>query len=129
MADGSPQTLRIEPRDGLVTLRLDRPPGNAIGPGLVAALLAAFDRIQTDGSIRGMLLASAHPRIFCPGLDLLELYPLDRPAMESFLRDFCLCYRRLFTLSRPVVAAMAGHAVAGGFVLGLAADHRVFASS
>ena len=129
MADISAlETLRFESAGGIVTLRLDRPHGNAINPGLVTDLLAAFDRIESDDSVRGVLLASAHPRIFCPGLDLQELYPLDRPALETFLRSFCLCYRRLFTLTKPVVAALAGHAVAGGFVLALAADHRVLAS-
>ena len=121
------ETLRIELADGCATLRFDRPHGNAINPGLVADLLAAFDWIESDESVRGVLLASAHPRVFCPGLDLLELYPLDRPTLEAFLRDFCLCTRRLFKLARPVVAAVAGHAVAGGCVFALAADHRVLA--
>src|SRR6185369_9186649 len=72
-----------------------------------------------------VLLASAHPKLFSPGLDLVSLYEYDRPAMESFLGKFAATIWSLYDLRKPVVAAIAGHAVAGGCVLALTADYRV----
>ncbi|PYT07635.1 MAG: hypothetical protein DMF49_07535 [Acidobacteria bacterium] len=118
-------TLRFEREADFVTLRLDRPHGNAINAEMVEELSRALAEIERDPGLRGALLASAHPRIFCPGLDLLELAPLGWDEMSGFLDRFCDCYRRLFSFPKPVVAAIAGHAVAGGCLLSLCADYRV----
>jgi enoyl-CoA hydratase/carnithine racemase len=75
--------------------------------------------------VHGVLLASAHPKLFCPGLDLVSLVELDRPAMDRFMRLFSDMVAALYALPKPVVAAIGGHAVAGGCILALAADYRV----
>jgi enoyl-CoA hydratase len=110
--------------NGLLTIRLKRAHGNAINGELVEALIDACARVESDASVRGVLLAAAG-KLFCPGLDLVELSRLDRPAMERFFERFNACILRWYTLEKPVVAALQGHAVAGGCVLALAADWRV----
>jgi enoyl-CoA hydratase len=118
-------TLTIE-RDGpLATLRLGRDHGNAINEALVEDLHAALDELAADRAARGLLLASAHSKIFCPGLDLRELFLLDRERMTRFVGRFCDMYRKLYEFPKPVAAALRGHAVAGGCVLALCADWRV----
>jgi enoyl-CoA hydratase len=117
--------IRIERQGRLVALRLDRERGNAIDEAMVAALGTACAEIAADDGVRGVLLASAHPKLFCPGLDLVSLAEYDRPAMERFLARFEEATIGLFALRKPVVAAVAGAAVAGGCVLALTADHRV----
>jgi enoyl-CoA hydratase len=105
-------------------LRLARDHGNAINHDLVEALIAALAEAEADASVRGVLLASTG-KIFCPGLDLQELLLLDRPGMERFMKRFSTAVLALYTFPKPVVAAMHGHALAGGCVLGLCADWRV----
>jgi enoyl-CoA hydratase len=117
--------VRIERNGDLAVLRFDKARGNAIDEPFVEALAAAVREVEGDGSIRGVLLASAHPKLFCPGLDLVALIEYDRAAMERFLARFLDLTRSLFALGKPVVAALSGHAVAGGCVLALAADHRL----
>jgi enoyl-CoA hydratase len=117
--------LRVERREGLVVLRLDKPRGNALDEPLVEALAAAADDIASDDATRGVLLASGHPKLFCPGLDLVALAEYDRPAMERFFGRFEEAMIGLFALRQPVVAAVAGAAVAGGCILALTADYRV----
>ncbi|MBI5478496.1 MAG: enoyl-CoA hydratase/isomerase family protein [Deltaproteobacteria bacterium] len=120
--------LRIE-RDGDLELwRLDKPRGNAIDEPLVMELLAACDRAAADESVHGVLLASAHEKLFCPGLDLVALSGNDRAAMERFVRRFGRLIVTLYGFPKPVVAALAGHAVAGGCILALGADWRVLRS-
>src|SRR5262245_14993966 len=105
-------------------LRLTRDHGNAINHDLVEALIGALSEAEADHAVRGVLLASTG-KIFCPGLDLQELILLDRPGMERFMTRFSTAVLALYTFPKPVVAAMHGHALAGGCVLGLCADWRV----
>jgi enoyl-CoA hydratase len=117
--------VRIETRGDLAVLRLDKARGNAIDEPLVDALHEAGRSLGADAGVRGVLLASAHPSMFCPGLDLLRLIEYDRSAMESFMLRFAETVWALYGLPKPVVAAVGGHAVAGGCILALTADYRV----
>jgi enoyl-CoA hydratase len=123
MAD--PAGVRVEPRGDLAVLRLDKPRGNAIDEPLVDALREAVRALGADPAVRGVLLASAHPKLFCPGLDLVTLIDYDRAAMQRFMRRFAEAVWALHGLAKPVVAAVGGHAVAGGCILALTADYRV----
>lgn len=117
--------VRIE-RDGrLAVLRLDKPRGNAIDEPLVEALAAAAAELARDDAVQGVLFASAHPKLFCPGLDLVALADYDRGSMERFMTAFSVAVWALYGLPKPVVAAVSGAAVAGGCILALTADHRV----
>ncbi len=120
------QTLETSAADGLVTVRLNRAHGNAINLDLVDELTATFRRLESDDSVRGVRLAAAG-KLFSPGLDLQELIELQRPEMARFLERFNACILSLYTFSKPLVAAIHGHAIAGGCVLTLTADWRVLA--
>ena len=118
------KTITLEVDRGLATIRLGREHGNAINGELVDDLTKEIGRVEADPELRGVLLA-ASGKLFCPGLDLQELITLDRPAMESFLGRFNACILALYTFSKPMVAQIHGHAIAGGCVLSLTADWRV----
>jgi len=77
--------VRVERHGPLAILRLDKARGNAIDEPMTEALLAAVAAVASDDSARGVLLASAHSKLFCPGLDLVALVEYDRPAMERFI--------------------------------------------
>ena len=116
---------RVE-RDGrLAVLRLDKPRGNAIDEPLVEALAGAAAELARDDGVRGVLLASGHPKLFCPGLDLVALAEYDRASMGRFMSSFAVAVWALYGLPKPMVAAVSGAAVAGGCILALTADHRV----
>jgi enoyl-CoA hydratase len=112
--------------DGAVAIyRLNKPRGNALDEPLIEELTAAFEEAARDDALRGVLLASAHPTLFCPGLDLKALIDYDRAAMERFAGKFTAMLRILYGFPKPLVAAVGGHAVAGGCLLALTADWRV----
>jgi enoyl-CoA hydratase/carnithine racemase len=112
-------------REGAIgVVRLERAHGNAIEDGLVESLVATLAEAESDPAIGGVLL-TAGGKIFCPGLDLQDLFPLDREAMERFMRRFSAAVLTLYTFPKPVVAVVHGHALAGGCVLALCADWRV----
>ena len=118
-------TLRVEATGGIAVVRLDKARGNAIDEPLVRDLSEAARALGGDPSVRGVLLLSAHPKVFCPGLDLVTLVELDRRAMERFMLAFAEMVWALYALPKPMVAGVGGHAVAGGCILALTADHRV----
>ncbi|HLA78619.1 MAG TPA: enoyl-CoA hydratase/isomerase family protein [Vicinamibacteria bacterium] len=118
-------TVRFERNGNLAILRLDKARGNAIDDPLVADLLAACREAEKDDSLRGLLLASANPKLFCPGLDLISLIEYDRPSLAAFMGRFADLVWALYELRKPLVAAVNGHAVAGGCILALTADFRV----
>jgi len=117
--------VQIERQGTLAVLRLAKARGNAIDEPLVEELAAAAAELARDPGVRGVLLASGHPKIFCPGLDLVSLAEYDRPSMERFMTSFAVAVWALYGLPKPVVAAVSGAAVAGGCILALTADHRV----
>lgn len=118
------QAVTVDIEDGLGLVRIGRPHGNAINDDVVDGLITACQELDGDPAVRGMLLA-ASGKLFCPGLDLRELIDYDRPAMERFVARFNACVLVLYTFAKPMVAALHGHAVAGGCVISLTADWRV----
>jgi enoyl-CoA hydratase len=117
--------IRLEKSGGLVTARFDKARGNAIDEPFTQELLDVARQLGADPGVRGVLLASAHPKLFSPGLDLVTLAEYDRAAMERFMRLFAEAVWALYALPKPVVAAVGGHAVAGGCIVALTADFRV----
>ena len=117
-------TVRTEIDDGVAILTLDRSHGNAINDAMVSGLLDAFHMCEDDPRARVVVL-TARGKIFCPGLDLQELFPLDRPALTRFMERFGACVLNMYAFSKPVIAVLSGHALAGGCVLALTADWRI----
>jgi enoyl-CoA hydratase len=117
-------TVTLEVTGGLATMRMARDHGNAINGELCDDLLAACRAAAEDPGIRGLMFAGGG-KLFCPGLDVLELIELDRPAMEDFVRRLNACVLGLYTFPKPMVARLHGHTIAGGCVLALTADWRV----
>ena len=111
---------------GVALLRLELGRGNAIDPAFIPALHAALDEAAGAGA-RAVVL-TGKGRVFCGGLDLVALDALDRAGMDRFLVDFDGLFRRLFAFERPTVAAVNGHALAGGCILAMACDRRVMAA-
>jgi enoyl-CoA hydratase/carnithine racemase len=117
--------IRRETQGALAVWRLDKARGNAIDESLVEELQQVCAEVEADGSVRGVLFASANPKLFCPGLDLVALVEFDRPRLERFMRSFGRMLSALYGLRKPMLVAVSGHAVAGGCILALTADWRV----
>src|SRR2546427_11596418 len=113
--------MRIE-RDGEVALiRLENGKANAIGPSFLDRLEAPPGQ---PGDARAAVI-TGQGSAFSAGLDLPTLVDLDRVRMRAFVLRFETAMMRVFELPIPLVAAVNGHAVAGGCVLALQADVRI----
>lgn len=96
---------------------------NAMNDEFFSDLQAAMVELQSAEALPVVLTGSG--RCFCAGLDLRELYDLDRTTLSAFVDRLDQTVLAWFTLPRPTVAAVNGHAIAGGCVLALACDVRV----
>ena len=106
-------------------LRLNRPPVNALTPELLSTLREAISSAGRDG-VRALVL-SGTPGRFSAGLDVPILLGLQPPAIEKLWHELYAVMQTIAASPLPIVAAITGHAPAGGTVLALFCDWRVAA--
>lgn len=114
---------RIDHSEGIVELRLNRPPVNALNPEMVLSLHQAIAR-ETDAGAQALVL-SGRAGLFSAGLDVPELLTLDERGMRDFWQSFFGLLEQVARSEIPVTAALTGHSPAGGTVIALFADYRV----
>ncbi|HUS65051.1 MAG TPA: enoyl-CoA hydratase/isomerase family protein [Kofleriaceae bacterium] len=118
----------VERRGAVALLTLNNPPANALGTPVLTALAEAIEALAADDA-RAVVVTGAG-RFFSAGLDLFEVAKLvGSPDAEAFARRFDGLVTGLFALEKPVVAAINGHAIAGGAVLAATADFRLVADA
>jgi enoyl-CoA hydratase len=110
--------------EGIITLRLAHGKASALDVELLEALLRELHEIRED--VRAVVLTGTGS-IFSAGVDLFRLTRDGADYVRRFLPLLSRCLRALFAFPRPVVAAVNGHAIAGGCILALAADARLMA--
>ena len=125
------KTIRYDKdSDGIVTLTFDEPnsPVNVMSAAWQASFNEAVDRVDAEkDSIRGVILASAKSTFFA-GADLKAVVALkqsDAPQAFHEIEAIKARFRKLDKLGKPVVAAVNGTALGGGFEIVLAAHHRI----
>jgi len=106
-------------------LQLNRPPVNALTGELLSGLRQAIEQAPRDG-VRALILSGLRGR-FSAGLDVPFLLTLDAPAIAQLWRELYALLQAIASSPIPLVAAMTGHAPAGGTVLALFCDWRVLA--
>jgi 3-hydroxyacyl-CoA dehydrogenase len=111
-----PVTLAVE--DGIAIITIDNPPVNATSQAVRQGLADAITQIAQDQSLRGVILACAG-KTFVAGADIREF---GKPPIPPSLRDVIAA---LEALTIPVVAAIHGTALGGGFELALGCHYRV----
>ena len=119
------ETVVVAAREHVQVVTLCRG-ANALDATLLAALETALDRLDAAGW-PAVVLASAHPTVFCPGLDLKKLDRRPRAEVREAMVRYQALLRRLATYPGPLVAAVGGHAIGGGCLLAMACDRRVMA--
>lgn len=108
--------------DGVTTLRLDHPPVNALDLELLDAIVA------TMGHLDGPVVITGAGRCFSAGVDLRAISDGGSEYTDRFITSLSPALLAVFDHPAPVVAAVNGHAIAGGCVLAMAADVRLMSA-
>lgn len=117
--------IDVEDHDGIAVLTLKRGKANALDIELCEAIAARFVALRSEAS-RAVVI-TAQGRIFSAGVDLIRVGHGGARYIREFLPSLHKLYEAVFFHPKPVVAAINGHAVAGGCVLACCADRRIMA--
>jgi enoyl-CoA hydratase len=120
--------VRVELDERVATIRLDRPPMNAINSEVQEELRAAADEVTRNADVRAVVVFGGE-KVFAAGADVKEFAGQDH---EYLTRDAARVISSIDSIARipkPVIAAVTGYALGGGCELALAADFRIAADN
>jgi enoyl-CoA hydratase len=116
-------SVSVEPSGGVAVVRVDRPPANAISVELLDELVDALEGLAAE--VPAAVVIAGRAGFFSAGVDLKAVPgygPDEQRRMVSGINRMVLA---TYGMSCPVIAAVTGHAIAGGLVLALCADLRI----
>jgi len=119
--------VRLETDGGIATIRLDRPPMNALNAQVQEELRAAATAASADDDIRAVIVYGGE-KVFAAGADIKEMADMSYAAMSARAGALSSAFDSIARIPKPVVAAVTGYALGGGCELALTADFRFAAS-
>ena len=126
MAEPEFVTLQVE--DGVGTVRLDRPKMNAINEQLHWEVRRAAQEAAKREEVRAVVLYGGE-RVFAAGADIKAMAVLDHNGMIAWGRELTNSFTEVARIPKPVIAAITGYALGGGYELALCADFRVLGAN
>lgn len=118
--------VRLEVADGIGTIRIDRPPMNALNSEIQTGLIAACREATTRKDVSAVIVYGGE-KVFAAGADIKEMEGMsftDMADHSTLLQDFT---KSLARIPKPTIAAITGYALGGGCEVALACDFRVAA--
>ena len=116
--------VALQKDNGIATLTLSRGRVNALNRTVVDQLRVQLKNLEIDREVSAVVLTGSG-KFFSFGFDIPEFLALTKEEFADYLANFTDLYTYLFLFPKPVIAAINGHAMAGGCMLTLACDHRV----
>jgi len=117
--------IELSDRGGVAVVTMVHGKANALDVEFCEAIAAQFDKLR-DAPTRAVVL-TGQGRVFSAGVDLIRLSDGGVPYVRRFLPALHRLFEAVFFFPKPVVAAVNGHAIAGGCVLQACADRRIAA--
>jgi enoyl-CoA hydratase/carnithine racemase len=117
------ETITLAREEAYALITLNRPPANAISEQLITEVNAALNAVQSDDSVRTVILTGAGDKIFCGGADLGSAF--SGGDVEQFIRFGNSVMRKIERFGKPVIAAINGHAMGGGMEIAMACHLRL----
>ena len=117
--------IDLKYKDKVAVLKLDRGVTNAINLEVINELAKVLKAVKADTNVHALVLSSTNDKFFSIGFDIPQLYNLSKKDFKLFYEIFNESCMGLYTFPKPTVAAITGHAIAGGFILALCCDYRI----
>jgi enoyl-CoA hydratase/carnithine racemase len=124
----APEFVTLQVEDGVGTIRLDRPKMNAIDEQLHWEVRAAAQEAAERADVRAVVLYGGE-RVFAAGADIKQMSALDGATMATWGYELTTSFTAVAEIPKPVIAAITGYALGGGYELALCADFRVVGAS
>lgn len=117
-------TVHLEVAEGVGTIRLDRPPMNALDVATQDRLRELAEEVTHRDDVRAVVVWGGE-KVFAAGADIKEMQNMDHAAMVVRSRGLQDAFTAVARIPKPVVAAVTGYALGGGCELALCADYRI----
>jgi enoyl-CoA hydratase/carnithine racemase len=121
------ELVRLEIADGIGTVRLERPPMNALNVQLQEELHEVAHQVTVDDAVRAVIVYGGE-KVFAAGADIKEMAGMGYADMAPRAQEISRAIDAVARIPKPVVAAITGYALGGGCELALACDWRVAAA-
>lgn len=116
------KTIRVENEGAVAVVTLDRPREmNALSREMREELEMCFQRLEEDEYIRAIVLTGGE-YVFCAGMDIKEMAALPDGEIDDYFKTIIRYLQKIYSCRKPVIAAVGGIALGGGFNLAAVCD-------
>ncbi|OGO25319.1 MAG: hypothetical protein A2144_09795 [Chloroflexi bacterium RBG_16_50_9] len=120
------KTLLYEREGAIGIVTLNRPGSlNALNSEVYTELYDLFEKIENDAEVRAVILTGSGEKAFAAGSDVVEMQSMSPLEISRFVDKIRKASDRIYTLSKPVIAAIHGYALGGGCELSMCCDLRI----
>ena len=120
--------VRLDVADGIGTIRLDRPPMNALNVAVQEEIKSVAEQATARGDVRAVVVYGGE-KVFAAGADIKEMADMSYTDMVDRSRGLQSSLTAVARIPKPVVAAVTGYALGGGCELAMCADIRICADN
>jgi enoyl-CoA hydratase len=120
------KTILFQKADGIATVTLNRPDSlNALNSDVYNELYDVFEAIEHDDAVRVVILTGSGEKAFAAGSDVVEMQNMNTLEIQKFVATIRKASDRIYTLTKPTIAAIHGYALGGGCELSMCCDLRI----
>lgn len=120
--------VTVDVADGIATIRLNRPPMNALSREVQEGLREAAAAVTSDANVAAVVLFGGE-KVFAAGADVKEMNDMTYTQMVDVGRQLQSAFTAIADIPKPTVAAITGYALGGGCELALCCDFRIAADN
>jgi len=117
--------IKREAEDGVAILTMDHENENRLSGPFTEELREALSELESDGSVKSVVVTGAHEKFFCNGLDLNWMMQQDKKALEEFLINATQLLKDTALFCKPLIGAVNGHAFGLGTIWASGFDFRI----